>query len=74
MVTNFGNPPLPPFRKGGVGGILSEFLISSGYAGLGFNLLAFMKLPIINLCVLCVLCGKEILKIFPQLPLIHRGV
>ena len=33
MVTNFENPPLPPFRKGEVGGILSEFLISSGYAG-----------------------------------------
>jgi hypothetical protein len=33
MVTIFGNPPLPPFRKGGVGGILSGFLIRSDYAG-----------------------------------------
>ena len=33
MVTNFENPPLPPFRKGGQGRILSEFLIRSGYAG-----------------------------------------
>jgi hypothetical protein len=41
MVTDFANPPSPPFRKGGLGGILSEFLFGSDSAGLGFTAVGF---------------------------------